>query len=192
MTARQPRPFSHIVGFDDCPFARDHRGLVTVIGAVYSGSRLAGVVSGRVERDGLDATRELLRLTGGTRFAPHLQLILLQGVALAGFNVVDAVRLHRLSGLPVLVVARHAPRPEALREALLAHIPGGSQKWARIARLGPMEPLAGVYVQRQGLSRDEAERVIRATALEGRIPEPLRAAHLIAGGIARGESRGRT
>ena len=116
---------------------------------------------------------------------------MLQGIALAGFNVVDLAALRRLAGLPVLVVARHAPDLEAIRDALLSHVPGGARKWALVEAAGPMEPCAGVFVQRAGLSLDEAADVLRRTALHGRIPEPLRAAHLVAGGVYDGESRGR-
>ncbi|WP_027947756.1 endonuclease dU [Litchfieldella anticariensis] len=192
MTSLIPhRSFSHIVGFDDCPFSREHRGDVPVIGVIYSGLRLEGVVSGKVRRDGVNSTRELTRLVRESKFAAHLQLVMLQGVALAGFNVVDVPGLHAALGVPVLVVARHAPRPDAMRWALLERIPGGSRKWALVERLGPMEPLAGVYVQRMGLSREEAAEVICETSINGAIPEPIRTAHLIAGGIARGESSGR-
>lgn len=191
MTTR-PRRFSHIVGFDDFPFAREHRGDVPVVGAIYSGLRLEGIVSGKVRRDGINSTRELTRLVKQSKFGAHLQLVLLQGVALAGFNVIDVPRLHEALGVPVLVVARHAPRPQAMRRALLERIPGGARKWAMVERLGPMEPVGAVHVQRVGLSRAEAEAVIAATALNGSIPEPLRTAHLIAGGIATGESSGRT
>ncbi|NIC35434.1 DUF99 family protein [Halomonas desiderata] len=186
------RTFSHIVGFDDCPFPRGHRGDVAIVGTVFSGLRLEGVLSGRVRRDGVNSTRELIRLVGHSRFAAHLQLIMLQGVALAGFNVIDVPHLHAELGLPVLVVARRAPRQGAMRRALLERIPGGARKWALVERLGEMEPLAGVYVQRVGLSAEEAVAAIRATTPHGSVLEPLRVAHLIGGGVTTGESRGRT
>lgn len=186
------RAFSHIVGFDDFPFPRGHCGDVPIVGTIYSGLRLEGVVSGKVQRDGVNATRVLIELVRDSKFGAHLQLVMLQGVAMAGFNVVDVTRLHAALGVPVLVVARHAPRPEAMRRALLERIPGGGAKWAHVERLGPMEPLAGVHVQRMGISLREAEAVLRRTAVNGTIPEPLRAAHLIAGGMGAGQSRGRT
>lgn len=183
---------SHIIGFDDGPFLPDHRGDVPVVGAVYAGRRLDGVVTGRVRRDGANATRVLAALVEGSRFAGHLQLVMLQGIALAGFNVVDVVGLHARLGLPVLVVARRPPDCAAIRRALLARVRGGARKWALIERLGPMEALAGVQVQRVGLERAAAEAVLRASTVEGRIPEPLRTAHLIAGAMVTGHSRGRT
>lgn len=162
------------------------------MGCVYAGHTLHGVLSGRVRRDGANSARVLARLILESRFRKQLQLIFLQGVALAGFNVVDARWLRQATGLPVLVVARREPDLEAVRRALLTRVPGGARKWALIERLGPMEPLGGVWVQRVGLSREEAGAALARFTVQGYIPEPLRAAHLIAGGIGRGHSRGRT
>ncbi len=186
-----PRAFSHVVGFDDAPFARDHRGDVRVVGAVYAGLRLEGVLTGAVRRDGANATSRLTDLVRGSKFARQLQLVMLQGIAVAGFNVVDLHGLSRGLGIPVLVVVRRRPRLDRVRSALLARVPGGERKWALIERLGPAEHVAGAYVQRVGLTRAEAATVIEKLAVHGSIPEPLRTAHLIAGALATGQSRGR-
>jgi len=182
---------SHVIGFDDAPFPPEHRGDVPVVGAVFAGLRLEGVLYGRVRRDGANATRNLIALIKRSKFARQLQLVLLQGIALAGFNVVDILALHRSLDVPVLVVVRRRPRLDRVRRALLARVPGGARKWELIARLGPVEPVAEVFVQRVGLSLEHAERVIRRLAVNGSVPEPLRTAHLIAGAIATGQSRGR-
>ncbi|GAA5512077.1 hypothetical protein Dcar01_00791 [Deinococcus carri] len=184
------RKFSHAIGFDDAPFAREHRGDVRVFGTVYAGHTLHGVVSGRVRRDGRNSTAEVARLVELSGAREHLHLILLQGVALAGFNVVDAPALGALTGLPVLLVARRPPDLERIRRALLTRVPGGARKWRLIEALGPMEPCRGVWVQCVGLGLAEAEVALAALTVTGRVPEPLRAAHLIAGGVTRGSSRG--
>lgn len=186
------RSFSHSVGFDDAPFPREHRGDVPIVGAVFAGLRLEGVLCGKVRRDGANATRELIRLIGSSRYRRQLQLILLQGISLAGFNVVDIGRLHRTLGVPVIAVVRRQPRMARVRTALLSRVRGGARKWQLLERLGPAEPLAGLYVQRVGIDPDAAERVLTRLAVSGTIPEPLRTAHLIAGAIATGQSRGRT
>jgi uncharacterized protein len=183
--------FSHTVGIDDFPFARAHRGDVPIVGAVFAGLRLEGVLRGAVRKDGVNAARRIAALVGGSKFAPQLQLVLLQGVAVAGFNVVDVHDLHARTGLPVLVVARRRPRLAKIREALLERVPGGARKWRHIERLGPMEPAHGLWVQRVGLSLADADAVIARLAVHSHVPEPLRVAHLIAGGMATGQSRGR-
>lgn len=182
---------SHVIGFDDAPFSPDHRGDVLVVGAIFSGLRLEGVVSGKVRRDGVNSTRVLIDLVSGSRFASHIQAVLLQGIAMAGFNVVDLAGLHEALRLPIIVVARRKPDLPAIRRALLEKVPGGRRKWCLIERLAPMEPIAGVFVQRVGVSPEETETLIDRLAINSALPEPLRTAHLIAGGVATGESRHR-
>ena len=183
--------FSNIIGFDDAPFPLDHTGPVKVVGAVFARLQLNGVLVGEVERDGSDAAEKLARLVAGSKFAANAQLIMLQGIALAGFNVVDVFYLHQQLGLPILVVSRKLPDLPAVRNALITQVPGGAHKWALISRLGPMEAAGNVYVQRLGLTIEQATTVIAQFAAYSHIPEPLRAAHLIAGAIANGQSRGK-
>lgn len=185
------RSLSHVVGFDDAPFERDHRGDVRVVGAVFAGTRLDGVLSTRVRRDGANATIRLAACITGSRYFAQLQAVLLQGIAFAGFNVVDLQALHRDTGLPVLVVARRRPGLASIRRALFGHVPGGPRKWRLIEAAGPMEALAGVYVQRCGIGMHDARRLITGFQHNGLLPEPLRVAHLIAGGVTTGESRHR-
>ncbi|GHF51449.1 hypothetical protein HNQ07_003064 [Deinococcus metalli] len=178
----------HAIGFDDAPFARTWRGDVGIYGAVYAGHTLHAVVSGRVRRDGRNSTAELTRLSAVA--GDHVGLILVQGIALAGFNVVDIHALEAATGRPVLVVARRPPDLDAVRRALLDHVPGGASKWRLVQAAGEMEPCAGVWVQRAGLTLAAAGEALASLTVTGRIPEPLRAAHVIAGGVTRGSSRG--
>lgn len=183
--------YSHVIGFDDAPFAREHRGDVTVVGAAYAGLRLEGVLVTRVRRDGSDSTRRLHHAVVSSRFAAHTRLVLLQGIAFAGFNVVDIHALHASLDIPVLVVARHQPDLAAIERALYHAVAGGRRKWRLIEDAGPMESAAGVWIQRAGIGLAAAERVIARLAVNGRIPEALRTAHLIASGLGGGRSRQR-
>ncbi len=185
------RRFSHAVGFDDAPFLRSHRGDVLVVGAVHAGARLDGVLATRVRRDGVNATDRLIASLSASPFQPQLQLIWLQGIALAGFNVVDIRRLHAATGLPVLVAVRKRPNFEAIRRALLERVRGGAHKWRLIEAAGPVEAMGGIWVQRAGLSAEAAAAAVARWQLHGKLPEPLRTAHLIAGGITGSGSRQR-
>jgi endonuclease V-like protein UPF0215 family len=182
--------FSNVIGFDDAPFPRHHIGEVKVVGAVFADLRFDGVIIGEIEKDGSDAAEKLTELVTASKFADHAQLIMLQGIALGGFNVVDVFYLNRRLGIPVLVVSRRRPNMAAIRSALITHIPGGKKKWALIEKLGLMEQACEIYVQRVGLAPDQAAAVINRFAIHSRIPEPIRAAHLIAGAIIDGQSRG--
>jgi endonuclease V-like protein UPF0215 family len=218
----------NVIGFDDGPFAREHRGDVLLIGAVCSRTRLDGIVSGRVQRDGWDSTRRMIHLVERSPFRAHVRAVMLQGIAVGGFNVVDVHELSRALRIPVLVVTRRQPDLEAVRRALFSDVPSGRppvpgarRKWRLIERAGAVEPLgmshratlaaraanlavgpvAGptglksggprLWIQRAGLTLAEARVLVAATTLHGNIPEPLRLAHIVAGGVVTGRSRGR-
>jgi len=190
-TSRRGRRISHVVGFDDAPFERSHRGDVLVVGAVFAGNRLDGVISTKVRRDGANAAQRLIDCLAGSKYFDQLQAILLQGIAFAGFNVVDLQRLHEATGLPVLVVARYRPDLQSIRNALLEKVRGGARKWRLIEAAGPMETMAGLYVQRCGITPENAARLLASLQQNSKLPEPLRVAHMIAGGVTTGESRHR-
>ncbi len=202
----------NVIGFDDGPFLREHRGDVLLVGAVCAGTRLDGVVAGRVRRDGADAARRMVEIVRASQFGEHLQAVLLQGIAVGGFNVVDIHALSKALAIPVLVVTRRKPDIDAVRRALFSDAPvmrprvrGAARKWRLIERAGAMEPLApsrratkrgerdvpALWIQRVGLTLEQARKIVASTTLHGNIPEPLRVAHLIAGGVTTGRSRGR-
>ena len=185
-------PIANVIGFDDGPFDRFGRGSANVllIGAVFARTRLDGLVSGRVRRDGRNATSRMAELVRSSQFERHVRAVLLGGITVAGFNVVDIHGLCSELERPVIVVARRPPRYAAIRRAL-DRVRGGERRWALIEAAGPMEPLAGIFVQRAGISSADTVALLAATTLHGKLPEPLRVAHLIAGGIVTGVSHGR-
>jgi endonuclease V-like protein UPF0215 family len=207
----------NVIGFDDGPFPHGHRGSVLLVGAVCSGTRLDGVVSGRIRRDGTDSTRRIVELIKKSQFLEHVRAVMLQGIAVGGFNVVDVHGLSAALDVPVLVVTRRLPDLAAVERALFSEAPprrprvaGAARKWRLIQAAGELELLEPsrrsqkramasglrasgqrLWVQRAGLSMDEARALVADTTLHGNVPEPLRLAHLIAGGVAAGKSRGR-
>jgi endonuclease V-like protein UPF0215 family len=185
------RRLSHVIGVDDAPFERDHRGDVLVVGVAFAGTRIDGVVSARARRDVVNSTLAVAAMIQGSQFFAHLHAVLFQGIALAGFNVIDIHGLSQRLGKAVLVVARKQPDLAAIRRALLTHVRGGAAKWKLIERAGPMEPAGPLFVQRAGLDLAEATALLERLSLCGHVPEPLRIAHLIAGGVTTGKSRGR-
>jgi endonuclease V-like protein UPF0215 family len=191
MRTNSAKSLSHVVGFDDAPFHRDRHSKVLIVGTVFAGRRLDGVVSAHVRRDGVNSTRVMIDLLQSSRFYPQLQAVFLQGIAVGGFNVIDIHRLHAQLALPVIVVSRVKPNLSKIKTALLEKVPGGQKKWQLIEKAGPMEKINDVYVQRVGLDKDKTAALIARFAYHSVIPEPLRTAHLIAGGVVLGESKHR-
>jgi len=182
---------TNVIGFDDAPFPKMHRGDVLLVGVVCAKTRLDGVLSSRVRRDGRNSTARMIALIERSQFKDTIRAVLLQGIAVAGFNVVDVHELHRQLRVPVVVVARRVPDYDSIRRALFARVPGAKRKWSLIESIGTPEPMRSIYVQRIGISRSDTLDLLRATTLHGNLPEALRLAHLIAGGVTTGVSRGR-
>lgn len=186
-TAGGAAPELRIVGVDDGPFSRQSEGDVLVVGAIYRGGEyLDGMVTTRVRRDGRNATDRLIEMIGGSRYAPQLHAVMLDGIALGGFNVVDINRLAGALELPVLVVIRRRPDMDSVRRAV-TQLPGGDRKWRLIESAGAVEQIGELFVQRAGLDRTEAEMLLRLACTRSKLPEPLRAAHIIAGAVVTGE-----
>jgi endonuclease V-like protein UPF0215 family len=183
------RHLSNVIGFDDAPFEREWRGNVALVGTVCSGTRLDVVVRGYVKRDGNDAT-EVMETLVRDKSLVHVRGVMMQGITTAGFNVIDIHALADRLELPVLVVMRKKPKLQQFFDAL-AKVPGAKKKRETIEAAGEPEALGTLWVQRAGLTADEAARMLERTTLHGAIPEPLRLAHIIAGGMTRGKSTGR-
>ncbi len=176
---------ARVLGIDDSPFDSKTKR-VLVVGVVYRDGVIEAVLSTHVERDGSDSTASLIKMIKKSRFADEIRLVLMNGIMLAGFNVVDINRLSGELGIPVIALVRRKPRMEEVREAL-AHVNNQNEKLELIRRAGEVHRHR-YYAQITGISFEDARAVLDMFAP---MPEPVRLAHVIASGVVRGESRGR-
>ncbi len=183
--------FVNCIAIDDAPFPREHKGDVKIVATVFASLRLDGVLIGKIRKDGINSTKNIISLIKNSKFYNHCNVIFIQGIALGGFNVINASKLHKELNRPILIVARSFPDYKAIKEALVQKVPGGKKKWKLIKDLGPMERCHKCFIQRVGLSFSEANKIIKYFTIYGNIPEPLRTAHLIASALESGVSKGR-
>lgn len=182
-----------ILGVDDSPFRKSVDTDALIIGVVFRGANfLDGVLSTRIAVDGDDFTEKLSKMVLGTRHREQLQIVMLNGITFAGFNVADLPKIHELTGMPVISVVRKMPDFVGIKKAVFSSfaLKAGENKWKAIERAGPLHPCGKVFFQCAGIRPKDASALIAATSIHSGIPEPIRAAHLIAGGVASGESRG--
>ena len=125
-----------------------------------------------------------------TKHRPQLQAIMLKGIAIGGFNVVDIPLLSRKTKLPVIVVMKDRPNLKKIEKAL-ENVRDGKSKMELIRKAGKITKSGSLYTQSAGIAGRELSELIRLTCTRGKVPEPIRVAHLIASGIVLGESRGR-
>lgn len=177
-----------VLGVDDAPFDSDGMNEdVLVVGTVFrGGSVLDDVVSTTVEQDGDDATLQLVEMINGCKFNPQLQAVFLDGIAFAGFNVVNLRVVQEQTGIPVVTVSRDEPDRESMTGALRKL---DMPEKARLVENAP-EPVQVRDLFIQMVGDIDVEELLDICCVHSNVPEALRTAHLIAGGIADGESRG--
>jgi len=181
-----------ILGIDDGRFEFRNRlsKLVEVIGVVYRGGYwLDGVMRTEVEIDGMDATEKITAMIANSPHYNQLRVVALNGITLAGFNVVDIKKLFKKLRLPVIAVTREKPNLEEIRKALMS-LPDYERRWKAIKNAGKMIEVCTrigvkpIYMQIAGLLEVDAEKILCKTSTRSNIPEALRVAHIIASGLA--------
>jgi uncharacterized protein len=175
------------IGFDDAPFARRRGGQVHVAGVVCAGTRFEGMVWGHVRQDGWDATAALSRLLIGGKFLPQLHLVLLDGLSLGGFNLVDLAALASRLDRPCVAVMRRPPDLAAMERAI-RRLPRPERRLSLLFSAGPVHLRPPFAFQAQGAGADEVADALARLTDRGHVPEPLRLAHLIGAAVRRGES----
>ncbi len=176
-----------VMGIDDSPFVKDVDPQVSVSGIVCANTRFEGMIWTEVTRDGDDATETLITQIRQSKFYEQLHLILLDGVAMAGFNVVDLKQLSEALQLPCLTLMRKAPDLVKMKRAM-QKVPHTAQKLARLKQAGPIYRYDAFYYQAYGLDPGVSARVLQQLTDTGNVPEALRLAHLIGAAVKLGES----
>jgi endonuclease V-like protein UPF0215 family len=102
--------------------------------------------------------------------------------------------LYETVGIPVITVTRDPPDLAEMRSALMKHFPDWERRYEVLRRKELFEVATGhkpILVSMAGMSYAQAEEIIRKSMVRGAVPEPLRVAHIIASGLAKGESKGK-
>ena len=179
-----------VIGIDDSPFDKFKDKRVLVVGAIFKGgSAFEGILSAKVSVDGRNSTKKLTEMVNKSRFRTQLRAILLNGIALGGFNVIDIGKLNKKTGIPVIVVIRRMPDFKKI-ESVLEKL-GQKSKFKLMQKAGKPVKYRKIYFQCKGIDKSAARDILKLTCTRSLIPEPIRVAHLITSGIVEGESRGR-
>ncbi|MCK5301925.1 MAG: DUF99 family protein, partial [Candidatus Thorarchaeota archaeon] len=109
---------------------------------------------------------------------------MLGGSAISWFNIIDLISLHERTGVPVVCVTYHAS--EGIEKYLREYFPSEWEKrLAVLERAGertlvPLKSGYSVYINNIGMSLEKARQLVDLFTLDGRIPEPIRVARLLA------------
>ena len=179
-----------VIGIDDSPFSKSKDKKILIVGVVMRGGiSIDGVLSTKVSVDGSDSTKKLISMVNKCKFRPQLQCIFLDGIAVAGFNVVDINELNKKTKLPVIVVIRRMPDIKNIKNTLIKI--NKKNKIRLIEKAGSVIQLDNIFVQLAGIDFEKARKILKVVCTRSLLPEPIRLAHMIASGVVLGESRGR-
>jgi endonuclease V-like protein UPF0215 family len=156
-------------------------------------SQLAGVVMRRDLRiDGFgfasitvggdDATDGVLKIYEELD-RRDINALLLNGSIISWFNIIDLEKVYSKLGLPVISLTYE--ESEGLEKYLIEYFPEPEDKIQLYRKLGlrlPIKLKTGfeVYVRCFGAKEDETMALLNSFTLDGRVPEPLRIARLLA------------
>jgi endonuclease V-like protein UPF0215 family len=157
-------------------------------------SYIEAVLRTEVEVDGDDACERLVEMINGSRYKDQLKLVMLDGIALGGFNVIDINKLYENVDIPIVTITRDKPDIQAMEQALREHFTDWKRRLSIITD-GELVELETqhkpIFVKSAGIEHHDIKEIIEQSTVRGAIPEVLRVAHLIAAGVVAGESRGR-
>lgn len=177
---------ARLLVIEDSPFRRADR-TVFALGIIVMNDIVEGAMSFRVKKDGDDSADKIIKAVRKSRFRDQIKLVVTNGIAIAGLNIVDMAKIRKALGIGSMAITRKRPRPQLLRRAIRTMTKDRKKlslfnclsKEISVYRYG------GYYLQTLGIGKEDARNAFAAAV------KYLRLAHLIAGAIVRGESKGR-
>jgi uncharacterized protein len=175
-----PKKGLRALGIAESYAGREYSTLAGVV--MRKDLRIDGFTFGRVTVGGMDATDTILKMIHDLD-RRDINVVLLSGCVIAWFNVIDPERIAAESEIPVICITYE--ESDGLLDDLLHHFPEDKTRVQAYLRLGVRAPLdlgsdRMIYLRAAGIGYEDAARFCRDFILEGKIPEPLRVARLLA------------
>jgi endonuclease V-like protein UPF0215 family len=161
-----------------------------LVGVVFRNNYIEGLVSSTIKPDGADSTDKIIRMVRHSRFKDQIRILLFNGIALAGLNVIDLDVLEKRLNSEIILLNRRRQNSKELINALneFSRLSGQDVdgRIKIVERSSSMRPLHtdGFYLQSS--MEDYYLKRFAKNAFEA-----LRIAHIIARGVSTGESKGR-
>lgn len=155
------------------------------VGVVVRGKyQVEDVRFSKVTLYGMDATETLIELFRSID-RPDINLILVNGVIVSLYNVIDLIELFEETGKPIIAVSY---RESSGLEDLLRSLPLGEERLRVYRRNGERHKVIlkngfPLYIRTLGVSTKTALILLNQLTEYGKIPEPIKVAKSIARGI---------
>ena len=142
-----------------------------------------GFVMGHSTVGGDDATDAILEMHKRLD-RPDVSFLLISGIVISLYNIVDLKRISEEVELPVVGVTYE--ESEGIEDAIKRHFPDSYEsKLVEYSKLGSREKITlqtsySLYIRNEGCTLLEAKQLLDKITLQGSVPEPLRIGQLLA------------
>ncbi len=179
-----------VMGVDDGyfpPAYKSMRGETLLVGVLMDEDlAIEDALVRRVHIDSRESTDAIIEFARLAR--PHV--VLLDGITYAGFDVADPDKIREESGSAVIVIQQYPLNLERIRYALEKHFEDYNDRYGVIERVySRMKYITTPWRRIQVYivpDRRELVDEIKRYMIYSPVPEPLRAAHLLASNLSRG------
>jgi hypothetical protein len=142
-----------------------------------------GFVMGHSTVGGDDATDAILTMYKKLDRS-DVSFLLISGIIISLYNIVDLKRISEEIGLPVIGVTHEESK--GIEDAIKHHFPDSyKSKLAEYSKLGSREKITlhtshSLYIRNEGCTLLEVKQLLDKITLQGSVPEPLRIVQLLA------------
>lgn len=174
-----------VTGIDDGNLLPQKRGKINLVGVVFRGGEwLNGVLRTKINVDGFDATKKIVRMIKTSNHYGQIRLLMLNKIYFGKSNIVDVQQVFEKTGKPVIVFMKKPLNLSKLKLSI-KNSPYTNEKLELLERLekqGYSRLNQRIWLFLYGIEKIDAEKVLKITLKEF-LPEPLRVARLIASAI---------
>jgi uncharacterized protein len=176
------------IGITSGPINKGKKSLL--VGIIFRDNYIEGLLSSTIDVDGTNSTRKIIKMVKRSRFNGQIRILVLNGIALAGLNIIDPDLLEKALGMRVILLNRRRQNAKELISAL--------RKFSRTKKIDVENRIT--IVKRYASVKPE---VVNGLFLQSTVEmsyvkkfaekwfEAIRISHIIASGISKGESTGR-
>lgn len=141
-----------------------------------------GVIFGKVTIGGTDATQKIIAMFQNLH-RNDIGFLLLDGMIISMFNVVDGEIIYNTIGIPVIIIT--FKNSQGIDDIIKAYFPDTYKiRLSVIKKLGKREPILlktnkFLLIRTWGIKLEDAARLLNSFLIQGSVPEPIKLAKII-------------
>jgi endonuclease V-like protein UPF0215 family len=141
-----------------------------------------GVIFGKATIRGSDATQNIIAMFKNLH-RNDIGFLLLDGMIISMFNIVDGEIIYNTLGIPVIVIT--FKNSQGIDEIIKTHFPDTYKiRLSIIKKLGKREPILlktkkVLLIRTWGISLEDSVKLLNSFLIQGSVPEPIKLAKII-------------